>query len=179
MEEHRCSECGKIFSEEELLERHIELEHGGNAGKEAVDKGRFSISGISRENVFGLILGVVLAVVLIAGFNYVNADKPVEVTVVTCGNCSYSEFRDSTGELFDVEYREVNYSSSEGQRLIEKYDLYYVPGFIFEKEVEDRENFTRIKSVVVEFDESYVLPDKGVTAAQRVSDGKSLDREHR
>lgn len=202
MEEHRCGECGKNFGSLETLHEHQEMEHGdsveeNNEGAPEI----FEHLMFSREQLIGAVLGFILAGFFITGINYVQAAEidfnermesdfreplsktykdmttpEIEITVVNCENCSYSRFRKETDELMKANYREVDYESDEGQRLIEKYDLYYVPGFIFDKEVEKTENFTRIESMLVEFDDAYVLPDKGFETAQRVSEGKSLDR---
>ncbi|MFT4867572.1 MAG: hypothetical protein ACI9LV_000173 [Candidatus Nanohaloarchaea archaeon] len=176
-EEYRCSECGKIFGSGDTLLKHWDLEHGGIEQKNELAEFGIPETSLDRESAAGFAIGFLLTAALIGGFVYMQSQEPaVDITVVTCENCSYGEFRNTTGELFKVNYHEVDYRSEEGQRLVEKYDLYYVPGFIFDREVENRENFTRIESVVVEFDDAYVLPDKGVTAAQRVSEGRSLDR---
>lgn len=120
--------------------------------------------------------GFLVTASVIGGYTVMDGeDRAVGITVVSCENCSYSKFRETTGELFPTEYREVGYRSEEGQRLIQKYELNYIPGFIFDREVRDAENFTRIRSVLVEFDDAYVLPDRGIEAAQRVSDGIQLN----
>lgn len=197
MEEHRCSECGKEFSSNDTLEKHLKQEH--NSVNTEDDKEERDLKP-NREQVVGAMLGFLLAALLITGFNYfqdadfetkdklpdikerINSqyddltEPTVDITVVTCDNCSYSEFQDTTGGLMKTEYREVDYQSEEGQRLIERYELNYIPGFIFDKNVERAENFTRIESVVVEFDDAYVLPDKGVEAAQRESKGIDINR---
>lgn len=198
-EEHRCGECGKNFGSEDTLEKHLEMDHSSSSdiGQEKVDRDLKP----NREQVIGAMLGFLLAALFISGFNYVQeadfetehdfpdikgeigsyyndlAEPTVEITVVTCDNCSYSRFRDETDKLMKTEYREVDYRSKEGKKLIEKYDLSYAPGFIFEKEVEKAENFTRIESVLIEFEDAYVLPAEGVEAAQRMSEGMELEQE--
>lgn len=174
-EEYQCSECGKVFSSEELLEKHSEMEHGHPAIYEVKE---FELPEIhfNRSQLTGFLLGFLLAFGLIGGYTVIdNMESTVGITVVTCDNCSYSKFRQTTDQLMKTEYREVDYQSEEGQKLIQKYNLNYVPGFIFDKKLENAENFTEIKSVVVEFDDAYVLPDKGVEAAQRQSEGMSLE----
>jgi hypothetical protein len=202
MEEHRCEECGKNFGSRETLHEHQELEHeDALEEKNEEDPEIFEHLMFNREQLIGAFLGFVLAGFFITGINYVQAAEidfnermdsdfkepisktykdmttpEVEITVVTCDNCSYSRFKEETDEIMKADYREVDYGSEEGQMLIKKYDLYYVPGFIFDKKVEKTENFTRIESTLVEFDDAYVLPDRGIETAQRVSEGKSLDR---
>lgn len=176
MEEHRCSECGKAFSSDEMLEKHLDLEHGGKGHSTEKTSFDFSLP-LDKKQLTGFMIGFMLTAALIGGYTYLDNREPtVGITVVTCDNCSYSEFRETTDEILKTDYREVNYKSEEGWELVEKYDLYYVPGFIFDKNVEKAENFTRIESIAVKFKDAYVLPDKGVEAAQRVSKGKSLDR---
>lgn len=173
-----CPECGKVFSSEEYLDKHIEVDHGGEILEVPDESFEFKpdIEEIDRKFLIGLATGLIVVLALIAGYSYMESMDRVEITVVTCESCDYSSFRQTTDELFNTNYREVDYQSEEGQQLIEKYDLFYVPGFIFEKEVENRENFTRIRAVLVEFEDAYVLPDKGNEAAQRMSEGISLDR---
>ncbi|MFB6209005.1 MAG: C2H2-type zinc finger protein [Candidatus Nanohaloarchaea archaeon] len=171
-----CPECGKSFTSQKYLKKHIDAEHGGEA-LEVPDENGIGMEFPDGEFALGVMTGVVVAVLLLGvysvGGDYLRS-QPFEVTVVTCDSCNYSDFRKTTNELFNVKYRQVDYRSEKGQRLIEKYNLYYVPGFIFDKEVRNRENFTMVKSVLVEFEDAYVLPDKGNRAAQRMSRGKSL-----
>lgn len=196
-DKHRCRECGKNFGSEDTLKKHLEMEHSSSPKVEQEKAGRDLRP--DREQVIGAMLGFLLAALFISGFNYVQdadfeteynlpdiseelgsyyndlTEPTVEITVVTCDNCSYSRFRDETDKLLKTEYREVDYQSDEGKELIEKYDLSYVPGFIFEKKVEQAENFTRIESVLIKSDDAYILPAEGVEAAQRMSEGMELE----
>ena len=196
-EEHRCGECGKNFGSEDILEKHEEIEHDTYA-KEKRNKNINDLKP-DREQVIGAFLGFLLAAFFISGVNYVQSaefdvgdtvpnigenlgsyydditEPTVQITVVTCDNCSYSRFREETNSIMKADYREVDYRSEKGQKLVERYKLNHIPGFIFDSEVERAENFTEIESILVEFEDAYIIPDKGIEAAQRMSDGKELE----
>ncbi len=187
---HECPECGKKFGTREILEEHSRLEHGSSSILDLVpEKGvdledfRSQVSRLRPDSFssfgYGFLVGLLVALLAFGGFSYyqsLDPGVPVEVTVVTCDNCSYERFRTATDRLFNTRYTEVDYRSERGQELIERYNLKYVPGFIFEPEVEEAENFTRVKSVLVRFEDAYVLPDEGNKAAQRLSSGIVLER---
>lgn len=175
MEELQCEDCGKVFTTKRTLQKHTKLEHGHEPEFSRKDVVLSDV--LSREKILkGAVVGFLLAAVLIAGFVAFQeldsgSEDTVEITVVTCENCSYQQFRNTTGSIFEVTYREVPYDSVESQELIRKYDIGYVPAFIFDKEIQNRKNFTRINSTLKEFDDAYVLPDDRMPAAQRVSSG--------
>ncbi len=125
----------------------------------------------------GLVLGVLLTTAVFAGYSYLSMERgvPVEVTVVTCDNCSYQKFRDTTDRIFNAEYEEVDYRSDRGKELIQRYNLQYVPGFIFSKDIRESSNFTYVQSSLVEFEDAYVLSDEDNRAAQRFSQGRQLN----
>lgn len=166
-----CRECGKVFKSRDALRKHARIEH--RQEPDFVKPQGFSLSHLfdAEKAAKGLALGFVLAAVTFGLYASLFAPQPVEVTVVTCDNCSYGEFRNTTGELFEVEYREVSYDSEEGQKLIERYGIGYVPAFIFDRSVSEKENFAKINSTLKEFEDTYVLPDGRMPAAQRVSSG--------
>lgn len=180
-----CSECGDHFSSEELLKEHFRLEH-----PDAVYNGpaveQFSWKQVKDAvrpylNVSfgtGFIIGVLLTSAIF-GLNAFLAssggDVPVTVTVLTCDNCSYDRFQTRTDKMFNAKYREVDYQSEEGQRLIEKYNIRYIPGFIYNKKVEEAENFTRAKSSLVGFEDAYVLSDGEGEAARFLSKGITIE----
>ncbi|MFB6245683.1 MAG: hypothetical protein ABEJ03_05055 [Candidatus Nanohaloarchaea archaeon] len=171
-----CGECGKKFGSMETLREHHEVEHPGKELE--VEEETYGLSELVPERNFttGIFFGVLLVV---AAFGTAEAyssltSDPVEITVVTCGNCSYERFKVATDRLFDVRYTEVNYKSRKGQELIEKYEINYVPGFVFEKEVEERDNVSRVRNALVEFEDAYVMSDRRNRAAQRFSKGFSI-----
>jgi hypothetical protein len=100
----------------------------------------------------------------------------VSITVVTCENCSYNRFTTATDRIFDASYREVDYQSEKGQQIMQKYDIRYVPGFVFSKNVEDAANYTGVAHQLVAFEDAYVLSDTGDEVAQRFSSGFSLNQ---
>lgn len=171
----RCEECGKIFTNRRTLQKHAKLDHDHEV--------EFSRTDVELSDLFsgkkllkGAAIGFLLTAVLIAGFVALqeldsDSEEAVEITVLTCENCSYQQFQNTTGAIFDVKYRELPYNSTEGEELIQRYDIGYIPAFIFDTEVEDRANFTRINSTLKNFDHAYVLPDGRMPAAQRVSSG--------
>lgn len=126
----------------------------------------------------GLIIGVIISSVAFVGMPmFLEESKlTVPVTVVTCDNCSYGKFQNATDRMFNTEYREVDYNSEEGQNLIEKYNINYVPAFIFDRKVEDAEALNRVEPTLVKFEDAYVIPDAGVKVAQRLSNGISLNQ---
>jgi len=126
----------------------------------------------------GVLTGVLIMSLLFSGFLYwdsVDHRVEVPVTVVTCDDCSYDRFESATDRMFRVSYEEVEYSSEEGQELIDEHSLSYVPSFIFGEEVEKAENFTAIKPSIYESGDYYVLRTEGPEVAQRLSDGKQLE----
>lgn len=129
----------------------------------------------------GFLTAILFVSIAFTGVNYWNSldhRKDVTVTVVTCDSCSYEKFRNATDRMFDAQYREVDYSSEKGRRLVEKYNLYYVPGFIFSSEIEKAEAFNRVKPTLVKMDGEYVIPDRDPKVAQRLSSGVSLNVTH-
>lgn len=172
---NRCKICQKRFSSEELLERHHEIKHQEELEIKELEP--FSISDLIYERKAFFAASIILGLFLLAGLTVQSmGESPVRITVVTCEECDYNEFRETTDPMIPTSYSEVMYNSSEGEKLINRYDLNYVPGFIFSKNIENTENFTRMRSVLVEFDDAYVLPDRGVRAAQRTSEGMALNR---
>lgn len=179
----RCPECGKNFGTEETFREHVKLEHSKTV--QARSEGRIRLKRLkglrnrylNKSLLLGFILGFMIASAGFSGYMYWNSlDHRASgtVTVVTCENCTYDRFRTATDRIFNADYEEVKYDSDRGQQLIERYDLNYIPGFIFEKKVEKAEDFYKIKNVLVEFDDSYVAPDRGIRVAQRMSSGFEL-----
>lgn len=184
-ERFHCPECDSYFGSKETFEEHIELEHSGSIepGEAfSIDTGDLKerlASHLNRSFAIGLVLGLVIASAGFGGYIYWNSldhRTTVPVTVVTCDNCSYDRFKTATDRIFKTEYKEVDYRSERGQELIQKYNIKYVPAFIFDSKIEEAENFYRVKSILVEFDDAYVLPDRSPRAAQRLSNGTELDR---
>ncbi len=181
-EEHQCPKCGKNFSTDELLQEHARIEHSGPV--KPLEEGLQVPAQIASLRRFlnmsffmGLVLGLLISGLALSGFMYWQSlDHRVEVpvTVVTCENCSYGRFINTTDRMFNARYEEVDYQSERGQELIQKYNLNYVPGFIFDDRVEKAEYFARAKPALVEFEDAYVIPDTGLMTAQRLSDGKEL-----
>lgn len=180
MSDFRCDECDKIFASKDGLRRHSRVEHDHEPSftevREIRLKELFSRDKLIRGFAAGFLLAAITLTIFAATQESVSTTpeetpEPVDITVLTCENCTYQEFRDTTDPLFETEYREVNYNSSEGRELIEKYSIGFIPAFIFDKDVENRANFTRINSTLRKFDDAYVLPDGRMPAAQRVSSG--------
>lgn len=181
-EKFECPECGKLFGTEETFEEHVDLEHGGEV---SVEENQFDIQlpdfgkYWNRSFGIGFLVGILLTVSAFSGFLYwdsMDHRQKVPVTVVTCDNCTYQQFRTATDRMFRAEYNEVDYDTEEGQELIERYNLQYVPGFIFEgSKLEQAENFTRVRNSLVSFEENYVIPDEGAETAQRLSKGFTLE----
>lgn len=171
-----CSECGENFTSELYLKEHFKAEHPGKEFKPAKEKA-LELPGFEKNFRNGVLTGFLAAAVLVLAFQGFQAYNynPVEVTVVTCDNCSYERFKGATDRYFETEYREVNWNSSRGQELVEKYDINYVPGFVFERDVEEAENFTRVRNALVEFEDAYVMSDQRNEAAQRFSKGFDLN----
>lgn len=177
----KCSECDKVFGEKETLEEHSRLEHGE---KPVVEKTRIPVPNLGKYlNIsfgLGLLIGVLLSSAAFSGYLYwdsLDHRTQVPVTVVTCEECEWNRFQESTDRMFRTSYREVDYQSEEGQKLIEEHNLKYIPGFIFDKEkLEQTGNFTAVEPALVEFEDAYVIPDEGVETAQRLSEGKLLNR---
>jgi len=79
--------------------------------------------------------------------------------------------------MVKTEYNEIDYQSEKGRELIQKHNLKYIPGFLFNaKQLQKAENFSSIEPTLVKSDNAYVIPDEGIEVAQRLSDGKYLDR---
>lgn len=183
----KCSECGKLFGSEDTFREHSELEHQGEAEIESAETwkimfSRFKSAGNSLSSSFagGLLVGLIIASAAFSGYIYwdsMDHRTTVPVTVLTCDSCEYDKFKDATDRMFKAQYREVDYQSDEGQQLIQKHNLKYVPGFIFDAgQLEKAENFTSVKPTLVESQDGYVIPDEGVEVAQRLSKGKALNR---
>lgn len=179
----KCEICGNRFSSEEYLEDHFELEHPDNEHKEFKDvEGNFKYGFryyLNRSAIIGFVIGFLMATAGISGAFFLQdlMKEEVEVTVITCDECSYERFKTATDRMFEANYNEVDYESSKGEDLIAKYDLNYIPGFIFEKNVEEKENFTQVRGALVEFEDAYVISDAGEETAQRFSEGFSLRTE--
>lgn len=186
-EHYRCPRCDKHFGSEETFREHARIEHPeaeiSQEKEESIDIELKSIlarikSYLNLSFAAGLILGLVISGAAFSGYTYWNSldhRMEVPVTVVTCDNCSYESFRSSTDRMFNADYREVDYQSDEGQQLINKYELGYVPAFIFDKKVSEAEQFYKVKPVLFEYDDAYLVPDRGNLVAQRVSEGKTIE----
>lgn len=182
-EDYECPECGRHFGSADTFEAHIDHEHSGSLETDEtldLDIGKVwkrARSHLNRSFALGLILGLVVASAGFSGYLYwdsLDHRTTVQVTVVTCDNCSYDRFKTATDRIFKTEYEEVDYESERGQELVQEYNAKYVPLFIFDRKVEKAENFYRVESILVEFENAYVLPDKSPRAAQRLSNGTSL-----
>ncbi|WEL19443.1 hypothetical protein [Candidatus Nanohalococcus occultus] len=171
-----CPECGENFSSETYLKEHFKVEHPGKHYRQLAGR-KFSLPRLEKSFSTGILTGLMIAAGLVIAFQGYQAYSydPVEVTVVTCDNCSYERFKGATERYFDVSYSEVNYDSERGRALSERYELNYVPGFIFGKDIEDKKNFTRVRNALVEFEDAYVMSDTRNEAAQRFSKGISLN----
>lgn len=183
-EKFECPECGKVFGSEETLKDHSKMEHGRIARikEDPVEELREQMPDfrkfLNASFGLGLLIGIILTSAAFGGYLYwesLDHRTEVPIKVVTCDNCSYDKFQRATDRMFKTSYTEVDYQSEEGQQLIQKYNLKYVPGFVFNRSVENAVNFSRVKPSLVEFDDAYVIPDEGVTIAQRLSDGRSLE----
>ncbi len=184
-ETYECPECGKKFGSEETLYDHFEMEHGSvdflgsrrTGEKRPVDILKSIRPYLNVSFALGLAAGFLLTTSLFTGYSYLSQDRgiPVEITVVTCDNCSYDRFRDTTDRLFNTRYEEVDYRSERGQELIMKYNLKYVPGFVYSRDIEEAKNFTYVRASLVEFEDAYVLADEGNPVAQRFSEGMQLE----
>lgn len=182
MSVHRCRECGEKHESLEELEEHHSLHHPGkefvgpDSKKTAFMKAAERAADLTPYRfVTGFLVGFLVCLTVLNLPGILASQQKVDFTVVTCENCSYDRFRTVSGELFEARFTEVDHRSSRGIRLIEKYNLNYVPGFIIEKEVENHENFSQIRGSVVEFEDAYVLSDRGNEVAQRFSSGRSVE----
>ncbi len=184
-EAYECPECGKKFGSEETLHDHFEMEHESvdflesrRAGeKRPVDLFKAIRPYLNVSFALGLMAGFLITTAAFTGYAHLSKDRgvPVEITVVTCENCSYDRFRDTTDRLFNTRYEEVDYRSNRGRELITRYNLKYVPGFVYSKDIEEAKNFTYVRASLVEFDDAYVLADEGNRVAQRFSKGMQLE----
>lgn len=178
-----CPECGKIFGSEETLKEHAEREHGiKGVSMEQSESVLPDLKNIRQYlNVslgLGFLIGIVLTSAVFSGYLYwdsLDHRTEVPITVVTCDDCEYDRFVDSTDRMFRADYREVDYQSEEGQELIERYGLNYVPGFIFDSKVTEAEQYYKVEPTLVEVEDAYVIPDRGVEVAQRLSEGIELE----
>jgi hypothetical protein len=184
-EDYECPECGKHFGSAETFQAHVDHEHSGELGMQTgspvdFDTGRLRQrvrENLNRSFAMGLVIGLLIASAGFSGYIYwdsLDHRTTVPVTVVTCDNCSYDKFKTATDRIFKTNYEEVDYQSERGQELVNEYNAKYVPLFIFDKKVDEAENFYRVESILVEFDNAYVLPDRSPRAAQRLSNGTSL-----
>ncbi|MFB6190354.1 MAG: hypothetical protein ABEJ91_02170 [Candidatus Nanohaloarchaea archaeon] len=184
-EDYECPECGKHFGSAKTFQTHVDHEHSGELEMDAgspmdLDTRRIRQrvqENLNRSFALGLIIGLLIASTGFSGYIYWNSldhRTTVPVTVVTCDNCTWDRFKTATDRIFKTNYKEVDYQSERGQELIRKYNAKYIPMFIFDKKVEKAENFYRVESILVEFEDAYVLPDRSPRAAQRLSNGTSL-----
>ncbi len=185
-ERYQCPLCEKYFGSEETFSEHARIEHDTEAVDMEEDDPLLDVNGLmakirynfNRSFLLGLVLGLVVSGAAFSGYTYWESlDHRVEVpvTVVTCDDCSYGEFQNATDRLFNAEYRQVDYQSSEGQELVEKYDLQYIPAFIFDPQVKEAEDFYKVEPVMIEYEDAYVILDRGNLVAQRLSEGIELE----
>ncbi len=188
-EKFECPQCGNILGSEDLLKEHVKLEHGSSSHQENTREKSQVFDKLSHLRNFrpesrksftaGLVVGMLVTGIAFSGFLYwssLDHRVTVPVTVVTCDNCSYDEFQDATDRMFKARYQEVDYQSEEGQQLIEKYDISYVPAFIFDKKIERAEYFEKVESALVKFEDAYLIPHKRARTAQRLSEGRALEQ---
>lgn len=169
----KCSKCQKFFSSEDLLIEHMRTEHN-DSGPSRSQSALPAYNDFDWDMVKGFTVGALLTCILVAGsLGLQGLSSTVEITVISCDNCSYNEFNQSTENIVeDPVYREVDYRSNEASDLIDRFEIDYVPAFIFSEEIESSENFTRIESVINRVGESYVLHR---SAAERYSEGFNLE----
>ncbi|MFB6291994.1 MAG: C2H2-type zinc finger protein [Candidatus Nanohaloarchaea archaeon] len=182
-ERFECPECGDVFGSEEMLREHAKMSHGsasvadlppsGNATSILKKLKPGSWSSFGKGFAAGFILAGLVLGGLLAWGTYTSQ---VPVTVVTCDNCSYDQFRETTSKMYNARYNEVDYRSERGQELIEKYGISYVPAFIIDKSVNETLAFKRVKSIAVEYPDAYVVPDTESKVAQQLSSGKRLEQ---
>lgn len=175
-EQLECSRCGEKFTSEKYLREHYSTEHPGKEPR-LESASDFKLSEFEKDFRSGVLTGLMIAAFAVVAFQGYQSYtyNPVDVTVVTCENCSHERFKGATERYFDVRYEEVNWESSRGQELIEKYNANYIPLFVFEKDVESHRNFTRVRNALVEFEDAYVMSDQRNEAAQRFSKGFNLN----
>ena len=183
--ELKCSKCGNHFSSEELLREHFKVKHSDSEFVEPEDGSKIAdVTSSLNEHVnystlAGFLLGVVITSTSIGGAMFLQdmMKEQTDITVVTCSNCSYERFKTVTDRMFDTNYKEVDYESTRGKKLIEKYNLKHIPGFIYEKSIEDRENFTQVRNSLVKFEDAYVMSDEGEEISQRFSEGIRINNQ--
>lgn len=174
-EDIECSECGRLFGSKKIFKKHSEFEHDGEA--EIVRDKDLELpkpSFLGKRFFAGFLVGVLLTgSIAAAGFYFMDEvvqPEPVEVTVLTCENCDHSDFINANDRLMESEYRTVDYQSEEGQQLLDKYGIRYVPGFIFSKNVERQPVFPRINASLIEREDGYILSDvEDNNVAQRMT----------
>lgn len=178
-EELKCNECGEILGSRETVEEHFDLEHSGKEVdfERMTQAGSFEVSKyFNRNAAIGFFLGVILTAGAIAGGSYLQErmEDTTRITVVTCEDCTYERFKTTTDRMIEADYREVSYQSAEGEKLTQKYNLSYVPGFIYPKSIEEHENFSQMRNALIKHGDAYVMSDSPIRKAQRFSEGKDL-----
>jgi hypothetical protein len=80
------------------------------------------------------------------------------VNSAACTSCDTTQIVDVTKQLFlGVKIRNVEYNSSEGQAIVQKYNIKLLPAYLFDSNVTKSPNYAQVSRALVQTDDKYLI----------------------
>ena len=104
-------------------------------------------------------------------------DTEIEITVLsdkTCRQCDTSQAMDIlSNQVFPGStVTELDYSSKEGKKLAEKYDIEILPAYLLDEGVEKTANFARIQDTLIKKGNQYIIHPAAIGAGKHLNPRK-------
>ncbi|MCD6557416.1 MAG: hypothetical protein J7K31_00070 [Candidatus Aenigmarchaeota archaeon] len=135
-----------------------------------------------------ILLGVALVIGFFLGQQYsagIITSSHLEMTVITsksCDTCDTTRTIEITKRLFNgIKVKELEYETPQGKKLVEDLDIKLLPAYVFNKAVEEEDNFTNIRNALKKKGNYYYIIPQAVgsfydpTKESECADGKDDD----
>lgn len=106
-----------------------------------------------------------------------QAEDGISITILsdkTCKQCDTTQAIDIlSNQVFPgAKVTELDYSSKEGKKLAEKYDIEILPAYLLGKDVEKTANFARIQDTLIKKDNQYMIHPSAIGAGKHLNPRK-------
>lgn len=110
-------------------------------------------------------------------FAAASDDPKISLVVLndaTCSSCDASQVIDTiTSQIFPTtKVTELDISSAEGKKLMDKYHIQSLPTFVFDSRVEEAANFELVKETLLEQEDSYLISPSAIPIGRHLNPSK-------